>query len=187
MRALTLGVDLNANSAIQDLFTRRYELGHRDALAGAHVERRLCQIDRCDELSERDRYINDVGVVAPRAQVAEPDGSRDTASFRVAANRSGSRRVRGRPTLGSSSCCASPPENPSHREMVGIARRLAEETSILRRDWVYFTVLADPGAQVFHDANYLLEKWSRLAECLAVQPEATGCQTALVFRKPGVG
>jgi hypothetical protein len=48
---------------------------------------------------------------------------------------------------------------------------------------VYFTVLADPAAQVFHNVDYLVEKWSRFATCLAVKPEATGYQTALVFQK----
>ncbi len=67
--------------------------------------------------------------------------------------------------------------------MVKVLRRLDEETGLLSRDWVYFTVLADPAAQVFHDADYLVSKWSHLADCLAVEPEATGYQTALVFRR----
>jgi SAM-dependent methyltransferase len=76
-------------------------------------------------------------------------------------------------------------EDSAYRPMVEIARQLDAETSQLEREWVYFTILADPGAQVFHDADYLVGRWSRLADCLAVQPEATGYQTALVFRKPG--
>jgi SAM-dependent methyltransferase len=71
-----------------------------------------------------------------------------------------------------------------HAKMVEVVRKLDEETGVLRTDWVYFTVLADPAAQVFHNADYLVGKWSRFAECLTVKPEATGYQTALVFRKP---
>jgi SAM-dependent methyltransferase len=71
-----------------------------------------------------------------------------------------------------------------HADMVDLVRRLDEETGVLRTDWVYFTVLADPAAQVFHNADYLVRKWSRFAEYLTVKQEATGYQTALVFRKP---
>ena len=72
-----------------------------------------------------------------------------------------------------------------HAEMVELVRQFDEETEVLRTDWVYFTVLADPAAQVFHNADYLVDKWSRLADCLVVKQEATGYQTALVFRKRG--
>jgi hypothetical protein len=48
---------------------------------------------------------------------------------------------------------------------------------------VYFALDADPGAQVFYNAEYLAGKWSPLAECLAVRQEASSYQTALVFRK----
>jgi SAM-dependent methyltransferase len=71
-----------------------------------------------------------------------------------------------------------------HAPMVEVVLRLDKDTGLLGRDWVYFTVLADPAAQVFYDADWLVSKWSRLADCLTVKPEATGYQTALVFRKP---
>ena len=67
--------------------------------------------------------------------------------------------------------------------MVELVRPFREETGVLNQNWVYFAVLADPGAQVFYDSNYLIGKWSRFADCLTVKPEATGYQTALVFRK----
>jgi SAM-dependent methyltransferase len=76
-------------------------------------------------------------------------------------------------------------EGGMHAEMVELVRQFDEETEVLRTDWVYFTVLADPAAQVFHNADYLVDKWSRLADCLVVKQEATGYQTALVFRKRG--
>ena len=74
-------------------------------------------------------------------------------------------------------------EENRYGEMVAIARQLDQATSALDGEWVYFAVMADPGAQVFYNADYLVERWSQLAEPLAVQPEATGYQTALVFRK----
>lgn len=70
-----------------------------------------------------------------------------------------------------------------HGEMVELLRKLDAETGALSRDWVYLSVLADPAAQVFFDSGYLVERWSRLAACLEVKPEATGYQTALLFRK----
>jgi SAM-dependent methyltransferase len=76
-------------------------------------------------------------------------------------------------------------ERPLHEEMVALLERLDGKTGFLAQDWVYFTVLADPAAQVFHNVDYLVARWSRLAACLAVKPEATGYQTALVFQKSG--
>jgi SAM-dependent methyltransferase len=73
-----------------------------------------------------------------------------------------------------------------HAEMVDLLRRLDAETGALSLDWVYMSVLADPAAQVFFHSGYLVERWSRLAACLEVKPEATGYQTALLFRKEPV-
>jgi SAM-dependent methyltransferase len=67
--------------------------------------------------------------------------------------------------------------------MVDVLRKFEAETGVLSREWVYFTILADPAAQVFYRADYLVEKWSKLADCLATKPEAAEYQTALVFRK----
>jgi SAM-dependent methyltransferase len=74
-------------------------------------------------------------------------------------------------------------EGLAHEEMTDLLQRLDSTTGVLAQDWVYFTVLADPAAQVFHNSDHLVGKWSRFAECLAVKPEATGYQTALVFQK----
>jgi SAM-dependent methyltransferase len=71
-----------------------------------------------------------------------------------------------------------------HGEMVDLLRALDDKTGVLDRDWVYFSVLADPAAQVFHNSDHLVARWSPLANCVAVKPEATGYQTALVFEKP---
>jgi SAM-dependent methyltransferase len=74
-------------------------------------------------------------------------------------------------------------EGSLHGEMVDLLHTLDQKTGILSRDWVYFSVLADPAAQVFHNSDHLVARWSPLADCLAVKPEATGYQTALVFQK----
>jgi SAM-dependent methyltransferase len=70
-----------------------------------------------------------------------------------------------------------------HGYMVDLLRQFEADTGGLSQDWVYFTILADPAAQVFYDANFLVEKWSLFADCLKVELEATGYQTAVVFRK----
>ena len=75
-------------------------------------------------------------------------------------------------------------DNPTHAYMVDLVRKFGEATRrILDQEWAYFTILADPAAQVFYDAAYLVDKWSRLADCVRVTPEAIGYQTALIFRK----
>ena len=73
--------------------------------------------------------------------------------------------------------------NRTHAYMVDLVRKFGEETGVLAREWAYFTILADPGAQVFYNSDYLVEKWTRLADCMSVKPEATGYQTAVIFRK----
>jgi ubiquinone/menaquinone biosynthesis C-methylase UbiE len=70
-----------------------------------------------------------------------------------------------------------------HPYMVDLLRKFDAETGALSRDWVYFTILADPAAQVFYRGDYLVEKWSKLADCLAVKPETADYQTSLIFRK----
>jgi SAM-dependent methyltransferase len=75
------------------------------------------------------------------------------------------------------------PRGDTNTDLVELLQDLDRRTGVLTQDWVYFTVLADPAAQVFHNVDYLVEKWSRFATCLAVKPEATGYQTALVFQK----
>jgi SAM-dependent methyltransferase len=71
----------------------------------------------------------------------------------------------------------------THETMVALVKAIEERTHLSSRDWVYFALDADPGAQVFYNAEYLAGKWSQLAECLAVRQEASSYQTALVFRK----
>jgi SAM-dependent methyltransferase len=75
-------------------------------------------------------------------------------------------------------------EAKTHVSMVDLVQRFEEETGILSDEWLYFSILADPGAQVFYKSEYLVAKWSHFAEFLAVKPEASEYQTALVFRKP---
>lgn len=75
-------------------------------------------------------------------------------------------------------------EANTHVSMVDLVQRFEDETGILTHEWLYFSILADPGAQVFYKSEYLVGKWSRFAECLAVKQEATEYQTAVVFRKP---
>jgi ubiquinone/menaquinone biosynthesis C-methylase UbiE len=77
-------------------------------------------------------------------------------------------------------------DNPTHAYMVDLVRKFDEATGVLDREWAYFTILADPAAQVFYDAAYLVDKWSRLAVCVRVTPEAIGYQTALIFRKADI-
>lgn len=74
-------------------------------------------------------------------------------------------------------------DNPTHAYMVALVREFEETTGILDQEWAYFAILADPAAQVFYDAAQLVNRWSRLADCLRVTPEAIGYQTALIFRK----
>jgi SAM-dependent methyltransferase len=74
-------------------------------------------------------------------------------------------------------------DNPTHAYMVDLVRKFGEETGMLDEEWAYFTILADPAAQVFYNAGYLVDKWGRLADCVSVRPEAIGYQTALIFRK----
>lgn len=69
------------------------------------------------------------------------------------------------------------------RDLVELVRPFRKETGVVDGNWVYVATLADPGAQVFYDSDYLIGKWSQFADCLAVKPEATGYQTALLFRK----
>jgi ubiquinone/menaquinone biosynthesis C-methylase UbiE len=74
-------------------------------------------------------------------------------------------------------------EKRRHAFMVDLVRQFDEQTGVLSQQWAYFTIFADPGAQVFYDADYLVGKWSKIADCLTVRREAIGYQTALVFRK----
>lgn len=74
-------------------------------------------------------------------------------------------------------------EDKAHAYMVDLLNRFDRETEVLSKPWAYFTILADPAAQVFYDSSYLVGKWSQLAEYVGVKREATGYQTALVFRK----
>jgi ubiquinone/menaquinone biosynthesis C-methylase UbiE len=75
-------------------------------------------------------------------------------------------------------------DNPTHAYMVDLVRKFGEATGILDQEWAYFAIRADPAAQVFYDTAYLVSRWSQLAACLRVTPEAIGYQTALIFRKP---
>ena len=70
-----------------------------------------------------------------------------------------------------------------HAYMVELLRSFDSETRTLSREWVYFTILADPASQVFYRTDFLVEKWSKLADWLTTKPEAADYQTAVVFRK----
>jgi SAM-dependent methyltransferase len=72
----------------------------------------------------------------------------------------------------------------SQREMVDLLLRFDAATGTLGRDWLYFAVYADPGAQVFYRRDELVKRWSQLAELCETRLEAVGYQTALTFRKP---
>jgi SAM-dependent methyltransferase len=74
-------------------------------------------------------------------------------------------------------------DRKEHPYMVDLLREFDGETGTLSRDWVYFTILADPAAQVFCRADYLIEKWERFADYVTMKREAADYQTALVFRK----
>jgi SAM-dependent methyltransferase len=71
----------------------------------------------------------------------------------------------------------------THETMVALMESIEEQTRLSSQNWVYFAIDADPGAQVFYNAEYLVGKWSPLADCLTVRQEASDYQTALVFRK----
>ncbi len=73
-----------------------------------------------------------------------------------------------------------------HDEMVDLLLRFDDETQTLSRDWVYFAVHADPGAQVFYKRNDLIRRWSQLAEFRDARDEAVGYQTGLLFAKQAV-
>jgi SAM-dependent methyltransferase len=68
-------------------------------------------------------------------------------------------------------------------ELVELLVRFDKETRTLSRDWVYFAVHADPGAQVFYKRDDLVRRWSQLAEFRDAKEEAVGYQTALLFAK----
>jgi SAM-dependent methyltransferase len=71
----------------------------------------------------------------------------------------------------------------SRREIVDLLLRFDAATGALGRDWQYFAVYADPGAQVFYRRDDLVKRWSQLAEIREIKQEAIGYQTALMFRK----
>lgn len=76
-------------------------------------------------------------------------------------------------------------DQETHTYLVDLLQGFDEETGALSEEWIYFAILADPAAQVFYNSEYLVAKWARFAEFLAVEPEASEYQTAVVFRKPG--
>jgi SAM-dependent methyltransferase len=64
-----------------------------------------------------------------------------------------------------------------------MVRQLDEKTSVLSKNYAAFSIQSDPYSQVFYDADYLIRKWSRLANIVSVTKEAYGYQTALLFKK----
>jgi SAM-dependent methyltransferase len=70
-----------------------------------------------------------------------------------------------------------------HDEMVDLLLRFDDETQTFSRDWAYFAVHADPGAQVFYRRDDLVRRWSQLAEFRDARHEAVGYQTGLLFAK----
>ena len=71
----------------------------------------------------------------------------------------------------------------TQREMVDLLRRFDAETGELRKDWVYFAMRADPGAEVFYRSDDLVRRWSLAAKMRLKKQEAIGYQTALVFQR----
>jgi ubiquinone/menaquinone biosynthesis C-methylase UbiE len=65
-----------------------------------------------------------------------------------------------------------------------MVRKFDQNTSVLSKKYTAFSIQSDPYSQVFYDADYLINKWSRLAKIISVTKEAYGYQTALLFRKP---
>jgi len=61
---------------------------------------------------------------------------------------------------------------------------LAKQTNVFPRTWVCFTVLADPGANVFYNRECLVGNGSRFSKSIGVRPEAAQYQTAFVSLKP---
>lgn len=57
-------------------------------------------------------------------------------------------------------------------------------TGASSKDFAIFAFATDPFSNIFYDAEYLVNKWSRFAEIVSVTPAAYGCQTALLWRKP---
>ena len=60
---------------------------------------------------------------------------------------------------------------------------LDAKTAVLSTDYAYFFIGREPGVQVFYDAAYLTQKWSRFMTVVSVTPEASAYQTALVLKK----
>ena len=71
----------------------------------------------------------------------------------------------------------------THRYLVDLLEQFDQRTDVLSRDWGYFAILADPAAQIFYNSDYLVAKWSLFAQFLAVEPEASEYQTAVLLRK----
>jgi SAM-dependent methyltransferase len=58
-------------------------------------------------------------------------------------------------------------------------------TGALAKDFASFAFSIDPYSNIFYDTGYLVDKWSRFAEIVSVNPAAYGSQTALLWRKRG--
>ena len=74
-------------------------------------------------------------------------------------------------------------DHPHFTDFVGLVRSFCERTGVRSQNYAYFTILADPIAQVFYDEDYLVRKWSQWAEILSITPEAHHHQAALLLRK----
>jgi hypothetical protein len=71
---------------------------------------------------------------------------------------------------------------------VELLERFDSETGVLAREYGCFAFEGGkwggfPVPQVFHDVNYLTQKWSAYARLVSVHQEAYGYQTALLFQK----
>jgi SAM-dependent methyltransferase len=71
----------------------------------------------------------------------------------------------------------------TQREMVDLLRRFDAETGELGKEWVYFAMRSDPGAEVFYRSDDLVRRWSLVADLRLKKCEAIGYQTALVFQR----
>jgi SAM-dependent methyltransferase len=70
-----------------------------------------------------------------------------------------------------------------HAYIIEQLQDLDRRTSILSKDFSYLSILVDPHVNVFYDAEYLVEKWSRLARFVSLTERAMDYQSALLFQK----
>lgn len=75
-------------------------------------------------------------------------------------------------------------DREEHAFLVGQLQEADRRTSILSKDFSYLSMREDPDANVFYDADRLVERWSRLARFVSLTERAMDYQSALLFQKP---